>query len=189
VKALVVLIVAGCHREPAVDPIKRGLVLVEAGSCNDCHTPMKFDPKLNMPVPQMDRMLSGHPADAPDPATQLAKDDQAVIGPTFTSFGLPFGIAYAANLTPDKATGLGTWTRQMFIAAMRTGRHQGGQGRPILPPMPWLNLAQLSDDDLGAIFAYLMSIPPISNRVPEPKVPAPVYDEIAKQYAMILGAH
>ena len=186
--ALLVLVIAGCGAAET-DPVKRGLVLVQAGSCNDCHTPMKFDPKLGMPVPQMDRMLSGHPADAPDPTTSLAKDDQAVIGPTFTSFGLPFGIAYAANLTPDVATGLGRWTRQTFIAAMRTGRHQGTEGRPILPPMPWLSLAQLSDDDLGSIFAYLRSIPPISNHVPEPKVPEPVYDEIAKQYAMILGAH
>jgi mono/diheme cytochrome c family protein len=182
---LLLACLAACHRQ--ADPIQRGLTLVQAGSCNDCHTPMAFDAKLGMPVPQMDRMLSGHPAGAPDPATTLAKDDQAVIGPTFTSFGLPFGVAYAANLTPDKDTGLGAWTREMFIAAMRTGRHMGNNGRPILPPMPWPNLAQLSDDDLGAIYAYLRSIPPVANRVPEPKVAQSVYEELGKQYAMMLG--
>jgi mono/diheme cytochrome c family protein len=181
--------IAACHHDAAaIDPIKRGLTLVQAGSCNDCHTPMAFDAKLGMPVPQMDRMLSGHPANAPDPTTTLAKDDQAVIGPTFTSFALPFGVAYAANLTPDNETGLGAWTRDMFIGAMRTGHHMGMKGRPILPPMPWANLAQLSEDDLGAIYAYLRSVPPVSNRVPEPKVPQAVYAELDKQYALMLGA-
>jgi hypothetical protein len=184
---LLLACIAACHHD--VDSIKRGLVLVQAGSCNDCHTPMAFDAKLGMPVPQMDRMLSGHPTAAPDPATTLAKDDQAAIGPTFTSFALPFGVAYAANLTPDQDTGIGAWTREMFIAAMRNGRHQGNRnGRPILPPMPWANLAQLSDDDLGAIYAYLRSIPPVVNRVPEPKVAQSVYQELSKQYAMMLGA-
>jgi hypothetical protein len=55
----------------------------------------------------------------------------------------------------------------MFIATMRTGRHQG-KGRPILPPMPYENLAGLDDQDIRALFAYLQSINPIRNRVPAP---------------------
>ena len=169
------------------DPVARGLELVHAGSCNDCHTPMAFDPKLGMPVPQMDRMLSGHPEGAPDPTTRLAGDDQAAIGPTFTSFALPFGVVYAANLTPDRRTGLGDWTPDMFVAAMRGGHHMGiPSARPILPPMPWMNLRELTDDDLRAIFAYLRTIPAIPNRVPDPKVAAPVLDDIAKQDALVL---
>ncbi|MGZ3426169.1 MAG: diheme cytochrome c-553 [Polyangia bacterium] len=191
---LATLLLVGCgHKEDAApvakpDPIARGLVLVRAGACNDCHTPMKFDEKLGMPVPQMDRMLSGHPDGAPDPRSTLAKDDQAVIGPTFTSFRLPFGVVYAANLTPDRDSGIGSWSRDMFVAAMRTGKHMGGKGRPVMPPMPWMSLSELSDDDLGALFAYLRSIPPVVNQVPDPKVPPPVMDEINKQYETILAS-
>ncbi|HEV7559339.1 MAG TPA: hypothetical protein VGO00_27880 [Kofleriaceae bacterium] len=167
--------------------MKRGLDLVHAGACNDCHTPMAFDDKLGMPVPRMDRMLSGHPQGASDPKSTLADGDQAVIGPTFTSFGLPFGVVYAANLTPDKATGLGGWDAQMFVRAMRTGRHMGLQGRPVMPPMPWMSLAELADDDLLAIWSYLQTIPAIENRVPDPKVPPAVFDEITKGYAALLS--
>jgi len=179
---------ASAGRNPDQDLIKRGELLVSIGGCNDCHTPMAFDPKLGMPVPQMNRLLSGHPEGAPDPKSTLALHDQAVIGPTFTSFLLPFGVVYAANLTPDKDTGLGSWNEQMFIRAMRTGRHFGGSGRPILPPMPWMGMNKLPDSDLKAIFAYLRSIPAIHNGVHEPKIPQPVLDGIAASYDKILSA-
>ncbi|HKU37297.1 MAG TPA: hypothetical protein VJR89_04100 [Polyangiales bacterium] len=159
----------------------RGATLVSLGGCGDCHTPMRLDPALGMPVPQRELMLSGHPQGAPEPVGEPGKGDQGVIGATFTSFKLPFGTVYSANLTPDKATGLGTWTSAQFISTMRTG-HRQGTGRPLLPPMPWQNLAAASDDDLRAIFAYLQSIPAISNKVPAPKVPAPVIESIAKSY-------
>jgi hypothetical protein len=93
-----------------------------------------------------------------------------LIGPTFTSFALPFGIIYSLNLTPDMDTGIGSWTEEMFLDIFRKGRHLGGNGRGVLPPMPWLWIRNLSDDDLRAVYAYLRSIPPISNAVPEPKM-------------------
>jgi hypothetical protein len=196
VSVMVVGITAGCDRpdpigvakvDPKTDAVKRGETLVKAGACNDCHTPMKFDEKLGMPVPQMDRMLSGHPEGAADPASTLAEGDQAVIGPTFTSFRLPFGVVYTANITPDGETGLGGWNDAQFIATMRTGQHLGIRGRPVLPPMPWMSLRELSDEDLHAIWAYLRSVPPVKNRVPPPKVPAPVYAEITKGYDAVLA--
>ena len=55
----------------------------------------------------------------------------------------------------------------MFVKAMRTGRHMG-VSRQILPPMPWSNIGAMTDDDLKALYAYLRSIPPMHNRVPEP---------------------
>lgn len=164
-----------------VQRITRGGQLISLGGCGDCHTPMKFDPALGMPVKDMTLMLSGHPVGAPEPTSEPGKGDQAVIGATFTSFRLPFGVVYAANLTPDKATGLGSWSSAQFIATMRTGHHQG-TGRPILPPMPWQNLAAASDDDLTAMFAYLQSVPAVKNQVPAPNVPPPVFDAIAKSY-------
>jgi hypothetical protein len=59
----------------------------------------------------------------------------------------------------------------MFIKALRTGKHMG-EGRPILPPMPVATYAHASDDDLSAVFAYLQSLAPVKNIVPDPLPPA-----------------
>jgi hypothetical protein len=86
---------------------------------------------------------------------------------TMTAFAGPWGVSYAANLTPDKETGMGNWTEEMFVTALRTGKHGGvANGRPILPPMPWNWFAKLNDSDLKAIFAYLKTVKPIKNAVP-----------------------
>ena len=62
--------------------------------------------------------------------------------------------------------------RASFIQMVRTGKHQGQpNGRDVLPPMPWFNLKDLTDADLKAIWAYLQSLPPITNRVPLPSAP------------------
>lgn len=82
----------------------------------------------------------------------------------------PLGASFAANLTPDIETGTGSWQLEMFINAMRTGKHLGA-GRPILPPMPWEGLGKLSDEDLKALFNYLKSLKPIKNKVPTPLNP------------------
>jgi mono/diheme cytochrome c family protein len=163
------------------DLVARGERLVALGGCGDCHTPKAFDPKLKMPVPEFERALSGHPENGPEPQGKPGVGDQAVIGGSFTSFAAPFGVVYAANLTPDPETGLGTWSEAEFIQTLRTG-HEKGSGRPILPPMPWQNLAGQPDEDLRAIFAYLKSLKPIKNRVPAPKVPPPVIAAIGASY-------
>src|SRR5205085_8707461 len=108
--------------------VKRGEYLVNFGGCNECHTPWVFNKELGHPVPDMTRMLSGHPAGGPDPASSYNETghDIGIIGPDFTSFRLPFGVVYTMNLTPDKDTGLGTWTEAMFLSTMRNGRHLGG---------------------------------------------------------------
>jgi hypothetical protein len=150
--------------------VARGKYLVTVALCNDCHTPWKFNPEFHMPEQDWSRMLSGHPEGAPDPASDYKGHDMAVIGPTFTSFRMPFGVVYTANLTPDDQTGLGKWTESMFIAALRKGTHMGGDGRVILPPMPWPLVRQMTDEDLKSIFAYLRSIPAVHNEVPPHKV-------------------
>jgi len=158
--------------------IERGRYLVTVMACNDCHTPLKLDEELKMPVTDMSRMLSGHPEGAPDPSSEYKGSDMLIIGPTSTSFKLQFGVVYSPNLTPDKATGLGNWTEEMFLSSLRTGKHMGGSGRAILPPMPWPWFRQMTDEDLKSIFAYLRSIPAIKNEVPPPKVPAAALDGI-----------
>jgi hypothetical protein len=163
-------------------PAERGARIVQVGGCNHCHTPWTFDANLGMPVPDMKRMLSGHPADAPDPEGKPGKHDIGLIGPTFTSFAMPFGVVYAPNLTPDKDTGLGTWTEKMFVDAIKNGKHMGGNGRSILPPMPWMDLAALPEDDLKSLYAYLRSLPAVHNPVPAHKVPEPVYAAITENF-------
>lgn len=167
--------------------VKRGGYLARIGGCNDCHTPVKLDPELGMPVPDMERAFSGHPEGAPDPAAPYTKPDIGNIGATFTSFALPFGIVYAANITSDPTTGIGSWKEEAFVKAMRTGRH-AGVGRPILPPMPWFNLSSATDDDLRAMYAYFMSTKPVKNAVPKPKVSPEVIDQFAAAYEK-MAAH
>ena len=153
--------------------LARGERLARFGGCNDCHTPKLMTPK----GPELDksRLLSGYPAHAPLPAVP-----HGVVGPTqwgavttndLTAWVGPWGVSFAANLTPD-VTGLGGWTEGQFIQTMRTGKHLG-VGRAILPPMPWSGVAALTDVDLKALFAYLQSLKPISNSVPQPIPPGP----------------
>src|SRR6185369_17030015 len=139
---------------------------VNAGGCHNCHTPVKMGD--SGPKPDMTRALSGHPE-----TMAIGTGPNLGQGPwlwasaaTNTAFAGPWGISYAANLTPDVNTGLGIWTEDMFIRAIRTGRHMG-TSRPINPPMPWPMYRNATDGDLKAIWAYLRSLKPVSNHVPE----------------------
>ena len=149
--------------------VRRGQYLVQFGGCSDCHTPKKMGARG--PEDDAARFLAGHPED-----TKLPSPPSLPAGPWFaTTAGLtawsgPWGICYSSNLTPDANTGLGIWTEEMFIKAMRTGKHYGAS-RDILPPMPWQSLSRLTDEDLKAIFAFLRSIPPVRNHVPDPLPP------------------
>lgn len=97
------------------------------------------------------------------------------------------GTYVTRNLTPDKETGIGSWTEEMFIKALRTGMHLGAAaGRPILPPMPWADFRNFTDDDLKAIFAFLKSVPAIHNPVPDPKVPPPVIEGLTKTHPKLI---
>jgi mono/diheme cytochrome c family protein len=162
----------------AKELVARGKMLVLTSGCNDCHTPWHVDAALGVPVPDWSRMLSGHPEGASDPQGELGPGDNALMGPTFTSFKLPFGTVYAINLTPDIDTGTGAWTEKMFLDVFRKGRHLGGDGRPVYPPMPWDYYRRMPESDLKAIFAYLRSIPPLRNMPATEKVPPPVADMI-----------
>ncbi len=159
-------------QSPAQSPVERGKYLVMIGGCNDCHTPKKLGP--NGPEPDMARELSGNPSTeklAPVPAGLIAPDKYlAVVNNHLGAWVGPWGVSFALNLTPDKATGLGSWTEDMFMKAIRTGKHQGA-GRPILPPMPWNWYRSMTDEDLKALFAYLQSLPPINNPIPDPLPP------------------
>jgi hypothetical protein len=149
--------------------VERGKYLVSIMACNDCHTPYTLGP--NGPEPDMTRFLSGHPETLKMTRPPQLNDTWAWSStPTNTAFAGPWGISFTANLTPDRNTGLGIWTEQMFVSAIRTGRHMG-TSRPIAPPMPWPVYRNASDEDLKAIFAYLRTITPIVNHVPDYQPP------------------
>ena len=155
--------------------VDRGRYLVNFGSCNDCHSPKNFSPQ-GVPIPDETRLLSGHPANSPLVPfdASLAAPGKYYLGSAdLTAWIGPWGISYTANLTPDTATGLGGWSEETFRNALRKGKHMGSDAaRPILPPMPWMYINQASDEDLNSILAYLKTLKPISNRVPDPVSPA-----------------
>lgn len=151
--------------------IKRGAYLVTIGGCDDCHTPWKMGPQG--PEPDMTRRLSGHPESMKLGAAPKPEGGWMWAGAaTNTAFAGPWGVSYARNLTPERLTGTGIWNEEIFIKTIRTGRHWG-VSRPILPPMPWQNYRQATDEDLKAIFAFLQSLPPVKNEVPEPVIAPP----------------
>ena len=149
--------------------VERGRYLVSIMGCNDCHTPLRMGPKG--PEPDLTRFLSGHPEQmGPLQATAPQGPWLWSGAATNTAFSGPWGVSYAANITPDQNTGLGIWTEEMFVKAIRTGRHMG-TSREILPPMPWPAFRNASDDDLKSIYTYLRSIKPIVNHVPDVQPP------------------
>ena len=151
--------------------VQRGDYLVKITGCNDCHSPKRMGAQGPEIIPE--RMLSGYPADLPLPkfTDPLIKQGFAMFTPDLTAAVGPWGISFAGNLTPDE-TGLGNWTLEQFKTALTKGKFKGLEsGRPLLPPMPWVNYTTMADEDIKAIFAYLKSIKPVKNVVPAPVTP------------------
>lgn len=137
VAAGVALVTTGNAADPQVE---RGRYLVTLASCTNCHTPGYFFGK-----PDMTRYLGG----------------------SEVGFEIPdLGVFHGPNLTPDKETGIGDWTREQIVAAIQTGVRP--DGRILAPTMPWRAFANLTKSDALAIAAFLKSLPPVNNKVPGP---------------------
>ena len=153
------------------DLVKRGEYLVTIMGCNDCHSPKKMGPNGPEIIPEL--ILSGYPSERPvvkfsDP---MIKQGFGMFYPDLTAAAGPWGVSFAGNLTPDP-TGIGTWTEEQFRRALTEGKFKGIEGsRMLLPPMPWEGFTVLTDEDVSAIFAYLKSMKPVSNVVPQPIPP------------------
>jgi mono/diheme cytochrome c family protein len=120
--------------------VKRGEYLVNGpAACANCHTPRNPDFSL-----QSDKNLAG---------------GFHLVDPAFD--------VYSANITPDKETGIGSWTDDEIARAIRQGIDK--EGKVIFPPMPVPTYNNMSDDDVKAIVAYLRTVPAVHNEVPEPK--------------------
>ena len=152
--------------------VERGEYLVHATGCADCHAPKIMTPEG--PVPDMDRFLMGYPGSDPLPPIPegLEGSPWILFTPDLTAAVGPWGISYAGNLTPHE-TGIGNWSLEQFVRAIREGKYKGLENsRPLMPPMPWPNYKLFTDQDLEAIFLYLKSIDPIDNVVPAYQPPA-----------------
>lgn len=88
----------------------------------------------------------------------------------------PFGTIYGPNITPDKETGIGTWTDEDFIRALHLGI--GKQGEHLYPAFPYTAFTKLSRDDVLAIKAYLFSLPAINQKTPANALPFPLNQRI-----------
>ena len=117
--------------------LARGRTIAWTSGCMDCHTPGSF-------------------YGAPDTTRLLAGSELGWKG--------PWGVSYPRNLTPDNETGIGSWTEDQIVTAVREGHRP--DGTPLLPPMPWPSYAHLSDDDAHALATYLKSIPAVPHKVP-----------------------
>jgi mono/diheme cytochrome c family protein len=124
----------------AVDPaaqVERGKYLAVVAGCHDCHTP-------------------GYLYGAPDFSRALSGSELGWQG--------PWGTSYPRNLTPDEETGLGRYSADEIVAAIKGGKRLDGS--PMLPPMPWQNYATMTDEDLHALAAYLKSLAPVKHAAP-----------------------
>ncbi|MGA8448483.1 MAG: cytochrome c [Roseiarcus sp.] len=116
--------------------VARGHYLVIISGCSDCHTPGAL-----LGSPDMKRYLGG----------------------SDVGFSIPGkGIFVGQNITPDKETGIGSWTSDQIVTSLRTGKTP--EGRELFPVMPWPALSHLTDEDAQAIAAYLKSIPAVDHK-------------------------
>ena len=153
---------------PKAALIERGEYLVKTCGCNDCHSPKRMGANGPEIIPEL--MLSGYPSSQPVPKfdSKMLAQGFSMFTPDLTAAAGPWGISFAGNLTPD-VTGLGDWSAAQFKTALTKGKYKGLEsGRMLLPPMPWVNYVNMKDEDINAMFAYLQSIKPVSNLVPQP---------------------
>ncbi len=123
------------------NPYEYGKYLVNAAGCGDCHTPMK----KGEPVKGME--FAGG-----------------------AEFRFPVGTIRSANITPDEETGIGAWTKEFFVARFK--EYDKPDAKTIDPEtmhaytvMPWTLFAGMTEDDLGAIYTYLRTLPPVHHQV------------------------
>ncbi len=123
------------------DTIKYGAYLVNAAACVDCHSKRYHGDII--------------------PGTEFGG------GMEFKQQG---GVVHSANITPDKLTGIGSWSKEIFIQRFKSFEGKEKQAAKLNPgdlqtPMPWYLYAGMKANDLAAIYAYLRTVKPINNRV------------------------
>jgi len=148
--------------------VKRGAYLVNVIGCDDCHSPKRMGAHEPEIIPELRLSGFNKKAQLPKVDTSEVTKGWMLFAPDLTAAVGPWGMSFAANLTSDE-TGIGNWTEENFIRALREGKYKGiASNRNLLPPMPWFVYKNMTDEDLKSIFAYLKTIPPVENVVPAP---------------------
>ncbi|WP_428655659.1 c-type cytochrome [Runella sp.] len=133
----------GGKRPADSDVLASGKYLVTMAACVECHTQVE----QGQIIPE--KMFAGG-----------------------REFNMPSGVLITPNITPDKETGIGNWTKEAFIARFRSYAdstykpHKVGPGE-FQTIMPWTMYGGMSEQDLGAVYTYLMTVKPVKNLVPE----------------------
>ena len=83
-----------------------------------------------------------------------------------------FGIIYGTNITSDKDTGIGTWTKADFERALREGKTKDGSY--LYPAMPYTSYTKMTDQDMDALWAFIRTVPAINNTIPKNTLPFPL---------------
>lgn len=123
--------------------VERGRYLVEtAGSCMHCHSQRDF-PRFAGPIKE---------------------DTKGMGGVSYPRFG----TLYSSNITPDSATGIGAWTDDEIARAIAFGIRKNGD--TLFPIMPYFEYNKMCREDIYSIVAYLRTLKPIANKVPERKL-------------------
>ncbi|RFB81113.1 c-type cytochrome [Methylovirgula sp. 4M-Z18] len=126
------------------------------------------------PIPPIDPRS----ASAPDPAMARRGASLALLGDCATchtapggqpyagglAMPTPFGTIYSTNITPDPETGIGQWSAQAFIRALRSGVDR--EGRHLYPAFPYDHFTRVSDEDAKALYAFFMSLEPVKASAP-----------------------
>lgn len=134
--------------EPTQERIERGRYLANSFAfCIDCHSDRQMD-KFSYPVL---------------PGTE---------GKGGIDYGEGAGFVPASNITPDKETGIGSWTDGEIFRALTSGVDKDGNF--LAPMMPYTLFAQMDKEDIYAIIAYIKTLKPIKNQVPEKNLKFPV---------------
>jgi mono/diheme cytochrome c family protein len=119
--------------------VEYGKYMVTISACADCHSP--------------------------------AEQGKPIEGKEFSGgfeIDLPFGVIRSANITPDMETGIGAWSKEVFIARFKYFLNEEAtkmRADNVQTFMPWTMYAEMTDEDLGAIYDYLRTVPPVKNKV------------------------
>ena len=152
-------IIAPASAGPRYDEaqIEHGKYIATIAGCTSCHTPYKaeFSNPQTLTLDQI-RVLAFNELEATDQTKLLAGGRVFNLGPA--------GIVFTKNITPDTATGIGTWTDEQVRIAMKTGKSITGE--VLFPVMPYHVYNSMADADVEAVIAYLRSVNAVSNAVP-----------------------
>jgi mono/diheme cytochrome c family protein len=88
----------------------------------------------------------------------------------------PFGTVYSSNITPDRQTGIGDWTDEQIITAIRLGRRPNGER--LIPVHPYTVFNGMAGEDLKALVAFLRTVPPVNRPNTPKKISVPMFESV-----------